>query len=91
MAAVPLIPPFTLETATAEGAHGRGWLEQPRPENVSLAYTEDSRWRNRAEFLSGRAEIVEFLTRKWAARTRLPADQGVVGLRRQPHRRALRL
>ena len=36
------------------------------PGRVSLAYTEDSRWRNRAEFLHGRAEIVAFLTRKWA-------------------------
>jgi nuclear transport factor 2 (NTF2) superfamily protein len=36
------------------------------PERVSLAYTEDSRWRNRAEFVHGRAEIVAFLKRKWA-------------------------
>ena len=40
---------------------------------------------------TGREEIVAFLTRKWAARARLPADQGAVGVRRQPHRRALRL
>ena len=36
------------------------------PERVSLAYTEDTEWRNRAEFLHGRAEVVEFLRRKWA-------------------------
>ena len=49
----------------AEGAHGGGCLEFPRPERVALAYTEDSRWRNRSEFFEGRAAIVAFLTRKW--------------------------
>jgi nuclear transport factor 2 (NTF2) superfamily protein len=42
-----------------------GWNSR-NPERVSLVYTEDSRWRNRAEFPVGRAQIVEFLTRKWA-------------------------
>jgi uncharacterized protein len=41
-----------------------GWNSRD-PHRVSLAYTEDSRWRNRAEFINGRAEIVTFLTRKW--------------------------
>ena len=40
-------------------------MELPRPPKVSLAYTVDSRWRNRAEFPVGREQIVEFLTRKW--------------------------
>jgi nuclear transport factor 2 (NTF2) superfamily protein len=39
------------------------------PERVALAYTEDSRWRNRSEFFEGRAAIVAFLTRKWGSRS----------------------
>jgi uncharacterized protein len=61
----PLIPPFTRETAIAKvRAAEDGWNSRD-PHRVSLAYTEDSRWRNRAEFINGRAEIVAFLTRKW--------------------------
>lgn len=61
----PPLPPFTLESATAKvRAAEDGWNSRD-PERVSLAYTVDSRWRNRAEFLSGREEIVTFLTRKW--------------------------
>jgi uncharacterized protein len=62
----PLIPPFTRETAIAKvRAAEDGWNSR-EPHRVSLAYTEDSRWRNRAEFINGRAEIVAFLTRKWS-------------------------
>jgi uncharacterized protein len=62
----PPFPPFTLETATAKvRAAEDGWNGR-NAEKVSLAYTEDSTWRNRAEFLSGRAAIAQFLTRKWA-------------------------
>lgn len=62
----PPFPPFTLETATAKvRAAEDGWNGR-NPEKVSLAYTEDSTWRNRAEFFSGRAAIVQFLARKWA-------------------------
>lgn len=62
----PPFPPFTLETAVQKvrGAED-GWNSRD-PVRVSLAYTEDSRWRNRAEFLNGRKAIVEFLARKWA-------------------------
>ena len=62
MAPRPPLPPFTaaLKARKAEDA----WNSRD-PEAVSLAYTEDSRWRNRAEFLQGRKEIVAFLTRKW--------------------------
>jgi nuclear transport factor 2 (NTF2) superfamily protein len=61
----PLIPPFTEEIAIRKvRAAEDGWNSRD-PQRVSLAYTPDSRWRNRAEFLSGRAEIVDFLTRKW--------------------------
>jgi nuclear transport factor 2 (NTF2) superfamily protein len=66
IAARPPLPPFTRETAiqkvrTAED----GWNSRD-PEKVALAYTIDSRWRNRAEFPNGRQEIVQFLKRKWA-------------------------
>lgn len=61
-----LIPPFSRETAIAKvRAAEDGWNSRG-PARVSLAYSEDSRWRNRAEFVAGRAEIVAFLTRKWA-------------------------
>jgi nuclear transport factor 2 (NTF2) superfamily protein len=61
----PPLPPFTLETAvqTVRGAED-GWNSR-NPERVSLAYTVDSYWRNRAEFVVGREAIVAFLTRKW--------------------------
>jgi nuclear transport factor 2 (NTF2) superfamily protein len=62
----PLVPPFTLETATAKVRMAEDGWNSRDPERVSKVYTEDSRWRNRAEFPRGRAQIVEFLTRKWA-------------------------
>jgi uncharacterized protein len=62
----PPLPPFTAEMAAQKvRAAEDGWNGR-NPQAVSLAYTEDSQWRNRAEFLSGRGEIVAFLTRKWA-------------------------
>ena len=62
----PPLPPFTEETAIQKvRAAEDGWNSRD-PARVALAYTEDSRWRNRAEFPVGRAQIVEFLARKWA-------------------------
>ncbi len=62
----PPVPPFTEETARQKvKAAQDGWNTRD-PEKVSLAYTEDSQWRNRDEFFEGREEIVAFLTRKWA-------------------------
>ena len=61
-----LVPPFTRETAIAKVRIAEDGWNSRNPERVSLVYTEDSRWRNRAEFPVGRAQIVEFLTRKWA-------------------------
>jgi len=60
------VPPFTRDTAIQKvrGAED-GWNSR-NPGKVSLAYTPDSRWRNRAEFVNARAKIVAFLTRKWA-------------------------
>ena len=58
-------PPFTRETATLKVRMAEDGWNSRDPNRVALAYTEDSRWRNRAEFVNGRAEIVAFLTRKW--------------------------
>ncbi|MFD3490638.1 DUF1348 family protein [Streptomyces sp. NPDC058690] len=66
MTARPPVPPFTRETAIEKVRQGEDGWNTRDPEKVSLAYTEDSRWRNRAEFVTGRDEIVEFLRRKWA-------------------------
>ena len=62
---VSLIPPFSVETATLKvRAAEDGWNSR-NPERVALAYTPDSEWRNRAEFVTGRPAIISFLTRKW--------------------------
>ena len=62
----PPFPPFTHETAIQKvRAAEDGWNNRD-PVKVSLAYTQDSHWRNRNEFPQGREQIVEFLTRKWA-------------------------
>src|ERR1700739_179714 len=62
----PPLPPFTAETAAIKVRKAEDAWNGRDPQAVALAYTVDSRWRNRAEFLNGRAEIVAFLTRKWA-------------------------
>ncbi|HZR35371.1 MAG TPA: nuclear transport factor 2 family protein [Nevskia sp.] len=66
MNARPPLPPFTRETAAQKARLAEDAWNSRDPERVALAYTEDSRWRNRAEFFQGRAAIVEFLRRKWA-------------------------
>lgn len=63
----PPLPPFTETTATQKvRAAEDGWNSR-NPQSVAQAYTEDSQWRNRSEFLTGHAEIEAFLTRKWLA------------------------
>ena len=62
----PPLPPFTAEAAAQKARMAEDAWNSKDPERVSLAYTDDSEWRNRAEFLRGRAEIDQFLTRKWA-------------------------
>ncbi len=62
----PPLPPFTRETAILKVRMAEDGWNSRDPVRISLAYTEDSRWRNRSEFPVGRAQIVEFLTRKWA-------------------------
>jgi uncharacterized protein len=66
MASRPPLPPFTLETAVEKVRLAEDAWNTRQPERVALAYSPDSRWRNRAEFIDGRAEIVAFLQRKWS-------------------------
>jgi len=61
----PPFPPFDAETAAQKVRMAEDAWNTCEPERVSLAYTKDCVWRNRAEFLSGREAIVEFLIRKW--------------------------
>ena len=62
----PPLPPFTREMAVQKVRMAEDAWNARDPQRVSLAYSPDSAWRNRAEFFSGRSAIVEFLTRKWA-------------------------
>jgi nuclear transport factor 2 (NTF2) superfamily protein len=62
----PPFPPFSLETAAQKVRMAEDAWNSRDPERVSLAYTVDSTWRNRSEFLKGKDEIVAFLRRKWA-------------------------
>jgi nuclear transport factor 2 (NTF2) superfamily protein len=62
----PPFPPFTRETAIQKVRLAEDAWNTRDPGRIALAYTVDSRWRNRAEFIHGRDEIVSFLTRKWA-------------------------
>ncbi|WP_427024828.1 DUF1348 family protein [Aureimonas ureilytica] len=61
----PPLPPFDFAAAVQKARMAEDAWNSRDPERVSLAYTPDSQWRNRAEFLTGREEIVAFLTRKW--------------------------
>lgn len=65
MSAPIIKPPFTLETALAKVKAAENAWNSRDPERVALAYTENSEWRNRSEFLQGREAIKEFLRRKW--------------------------
>lgn len=61
----PPLPPFTLETAAQKARAAEDAWNSREPARVALAYTEDSRWRNRSDFFQGREAIVAFLARKW--------------------------
>jgi uncharacterized protein len=61
----PPLPPFTAETAAQKARMAEDAWNSRDPARVALAYTETSKWRNRAEFFEGRAAIEAFLTRKW--------------------------
>jgi nuclear transport factor 2 (NTF2) superfamily protein len=62
----PPLPPFAAETAAQKVRLAEDAWNTRDPERVAPAYTEDSRWRNRAEFITGREEIIAFLRRKWS-------------------------
>jgi nuclear transport factor 2 (NTF2) superfamily protein len=62
----PPLPPFSLESAIEKVRLAEDGWNSRDPVKVALAYTENSRWRNRAEFVTGRSAIEAFLTRKWA-------------------------
>ena len=66
MRARPPLPPFDRESAVLKVRLAEDGWNSRDPEKVALAYTPDSRWRNRSEFITGRPAIIEFLTRKWA-------------------------
>lgn len=59
------LPPFNFETATQKVQLAEDAWNSQDPARVSLAYTIDTEWRNRSEFVNGRQQVVEFLTRKW--------------------------
>ncbi len=61
----PPFPPFDLDSAVKKVRLAEDAWNSREPERISLAYTEDSQWRNRSEFVTGRQEIVTFLQRKW--------------------------
>lgn len=61
----PPLPPFTIETAARKARMAEDAWNRRDPAAVALAYTEDSRWRNRSEFFQGREAIIAFLHRKW--------------------------
>ena len=63
---LPPLPPFTHTTAMQKVRAAEDAWNSRDPERVTLAYSQDSEWRNRAEFVNGRREITQFLTRKWA-------------------------
>ena len=62
----PPFPPFDVDTAAQKARMAEDAWNSRDPARVALAYTEDSRWRNRVEFINGRSEIEAFLARKWA-------------------------
>jgi hypothetical protein len=62
----PPLPPFNRESAVQKVRMAEDGWNSREPQRVALSYSSDSQWRNRAEFVSGRAAIVEFLTQKWA-------------------------
>jgi len=77
-------PPFTLEKALAKVQAAKDTWNTRDPERVSLAYTENSQWRNRAEFITGRDEIKAFLRRKWAKELDYKLKKELWGFRENP-------
>jgi nuclear transport factor 2 (NTF2) superfamily protein len=84
----PPLPPFTEETALIKVQAAEDAWNSRDPERVSLAYTEDTEWRNRTEFIHGREEVVEFLKRKWSRELDYRLKKELWGFRN--HRMAVR-
>jgi len=59
------LPPFTLETALQKVQLAEDAWNSKDPERIAMAYTQDTEWRNRTEFINGREEVIAFLKRKW--------------------------
>lgn len=85
----PPLPPFDIETAHQKVRAAENAWNTRDPEGVAAAYTEDSVWRNRDEFITGRAEIVAFLTRKVGQREWICVAQGTLGIPGEPDGGAL--
>lgn len=77
----PPLPPFTLETAAQKVQAAEDAWNTRDPERVALAYTPDSQWRNRDLFITGREEIVAFLTAKWQRELHYVLRKGLWGFR----------
>jgi hypothetical protein len=87
----PPLPPFNRESAIEKVRLAEDGWNSRDPERVSLAYTLDTQWRNRAEFANNREEAKGLSDPQMGQGAGLPVDQGTLGLFGQPHRRALRL
>ncbi len=88
---VSLVPPFTRETSIQKVRKAEDNWNSRDPQRVSLGYTVDSKWRNRAEFINGREQIVEFLTRKWNKELDYRLIKRALGIRRGKNCCSLRL
>ena len=77
----PPLPPFTVETAAQKARLAEDAWNSRDPETVALAYTQDSQWRNRKDFINGRAEIIAFLSAKWAGEQEYRLIKEVCGFR----------
>jgi uncharacterized protein len=75
------LPPFTMETALQKVQAAEDAWNSKDPEKVSLAYTIDTEWRNRTEFINGREEVKHFLTKKWAAELEYKLKKELWGFR----------
>ena len=83
------LPPFTAESAARKVRAAEDAWNTRDPEVCVRVYTEDTRWRNRAEFPVGREEVKAYLRRKWARELEYRLIKELWGLHRQPHRGAL--
>ncbi len=87
----PPLPPFDAESAARKVRMAEDAWNSRDPARVALAYTPDSRWRNRHEFLQGRAAIEQFLIRKWQRELDYRLVKELWAFTRGPHRGALRV